>query len=686
MPKSEGVESARSAWPAAAHLLLFALIIALPLLLLVGLLLYRSTTLERRQIEQRMVHEVGAIAGDIDRDIDRHFTILNTLASSRALAEEDWRAFHAEARASLQGKAYLVLVDAGGRQILNSYVPYGQAPPRTGAPEILQAVRRTNAPVVSDLFMSQVAKEPIYTVSMPILRGGEVRYVMGLGLQPGILTEVVATQNLPARFQVTVWDSKGIILAGSRDRKGWIGRPVPAEFRHAATRTVLAASDIDGSPALVAVGRLTRADWGVAVTFPAAIVEQRLRNSLWLWGGTAATVGLLVVGLALLFGRQITRPLAAATAAAQALGRGEPFDIEESHLREANAVVAALRQARRDLDAGSAALRESEEQLRAAAEAAQFGSHQYDVASDLSRRSAQFQQIIGADESGQTATFEAGLGFVHADDRDRIRQRKQEILAKTRDRYELEYRIRRPDGQVRWVMDRGRVVRDGTTGKAVKVVGVLLDISELKAAEQRQRLLFDELNHRVKNTLSIVQSLAQQTLRTRPDPKDFAPAFEARLQSLARAHDLLTREAWRGASLSEIVTTALAPFLDDGRDIRLGGDSVTISAATTITLSLMLHELATNAAKYGALSVPQGRLSISWKGTPAGKSVLVDLRWQEEGGPPVSPPTRKGFGSRLLAASALQLDARLQIDYAPAGLSCRMCFTVAPQAATILPI
>jgi PAS domain S-box-containing protein len=670
------VGSKRTAWPAAAHLLLFALIIAVPLLLLVGVLLYRASVLEHQQIEQRIVQESGELVGDVERELDRHLGILKALASSSALAAENWPAFYAQARSSLQGKLYLVLTDSDGQQIVNTYVPYGEAPPRSGDPEILRAVLRSKGPIVSDLFISQVAKVPVYTVSMPILRGNDVRYVMGLGLPPDTLQPLVETPNLQTQYGATIWDSKGTIVAGSRERRALVGQSAFPELRNHADQTVFEATDMDGKLALVSTAHLNGAGWGVAVTFPAAVVEQQIRNSLWLWGGTAASVGMLVVVLALLFGRQITRPLAAATAAAQALGRGEPFDIEDSHLSEANAVIAALRQARHDLDASTSALREGEEQLRAAAEAAQFGSHQYDVASDSSHRSVQFRELIGASESAETATFEAGLGFVHPDDRERIRQRKQEILAETAGRYELEYRIRRPDGQVRWVMDRGQVIRDAASGKASKVVGVLLDISELKVAEQRQRLLFDELNHRVKNTLSIVQSLAQQTLRTRPDPKEFAGAFEARLQSLARAHDLLTREAWGGASLTEIASAALAPFLDEGRDIHIGGGEVTIPAATTITLSLMLHELATNAAKYGALSVPAGRLSISWTVEPAHKAAAVDLLWQEEDGPVVSPPERKGFGSRLLAASSIQLDARFDVDYAPSGFRCRLRFTV----------
>ena len=295
------------------------------------------------------------------------------------------------------------------------------------------------------------------------------------------------------------------------------------------------------------------------------------------------------------------------------------------------------------------------------------------------QRSLQIRRILGADDSDEVSTFESGLGFVHPDDRDRTRLRKQQIIAGAEDRYELEYRIRRPDGQVRWVMDRGQVIREAGHKQAIKIVGVLLDITELKAAEQRQRLLFDELNHRVKNTLSIVQSLAQQTLRTRPDPQEFARAFEDRLQSLARAHDLLTRDSWQGAPLDEIVAAALAPFLDESRPISIAGQALMIAASTTITLSLMLHELATNAAKYGALSVSDGRMSIRWAVAEVGASLAVDLHWLEENGPPVSPPQRKGFGPRLLAASALQLSAQFDLDYAPSGLRCRIRFTVPRQ-------
>ena len=124
------------------------------------------------------------------------------------------------------------------------------------------------------------------------------------------------------------------------------------------------------------------------------------------------------------------------------------------------------------------------------------------------------------------------------------------------------------------------------------------------------------------------------------------------------------------------MATALAAFLDEGRPIEIGGDAVMVPASTTITLSLMLHELATNAAKYGALSVAEGRLSIRWTTREAGAGTAVDLHWREENGPPVSPPKSRGFGSRLLTGSAQQLGAELELDYAAPGLRCRLRFSV----------
>lgn len=666
---------ARKGHAAAIHLIAFAVAVAAPLLLLVGVLLYRSVTLESEQIRQRIGQVLEALIADVDRDMERRIAVLETLSTSPLLTAEDWPAFYVQAKESLRGRAYLIVIAADGRQVVNTYVSYGEAPKLTGDPATLQRMRESRRPVVSDLFTSLVAKQPVYNISIPVMRDNEVRYIMSLGLLPEELRALLQSQSLPADWTAAIWDGKGIVMARTHDQARLLGTAVPRHLTEMPPRQIVRTTNIGGTEALIEVGRGHWSDWTVMVSFPAALVDRQLRDSLLFWGATLLLVGGLVVGLAFLFGRTLTRPLAAATAAAGALGRGEPFTIRDSSIREINAVNDALRRARHDIDEGSAALRDSEEQLRTAAEAAQFGAHEYDVVHNRTRRSPQFLKILGAGAADATATFESGLDFVHPDDRDAVRRDKQRILQRAQDRYQLEYRICRRDGQVRWVMDRGQVIRD-KAGAAQRVIGVVLDITDIKEAEQRQRLLFDELNHRVKNTLAIVQALALQTLQTRPQPDEFADAFSDRLGSLARAHSLLTEDSWRGASLQDIVASALSAFVDEDRSIDIGGDAVMVPAGATVTLSLMLHELATNAAKYGALSVAEGRLAVHWTAAETGAGTMVDLRWREDGGPPVSPPTNRSFGTRLLTSSAKQLGAELELDYAAPGLRCRLRFPV----------
>lgn len=675
----------RSAWPAAIHLALLASIIALPLLALLGLLLQRTVTFQRHQIEQRLVQVAEDLVADLDRDIDRHVTILQTLISSRSLAGEDYAGFHARATRSLRDKGGVILIDSEGRQLVNTFLPFGQAPRLTGSPEMLERVRQTRRPVVSNLFTGLASREVVFNIAIPILEGDQLRYVLSLALRPSAFQPLLAGQGLPPEWNSTISDGNGLIVARTRDDGRLVGTRVPARLWDE-SRVVKAyeTTSFDGADVLHAFARSRYSDWRVGVNAPMAAIQAQALESLWLWGGTIVAVAVLVLGLATLFARQLTRPLAAATAAARSLGREEPFEVGPSHIVEINAVNEALGVARDELAARTAALRRSEQQLRSAADAAQFGAHEYDVATDRVIRSPQIRRILGAGEEDASPAFESGLAFVHPEDREEVGRRKRKILSSEQGPYQLEYRIRRSDGTVRWVMDRGQAVGDPATGAVVRVVGVLLDITDLKEAEQRQRLLFDELNHRVKNTLAIVQSLARQTLRTRRDPEEFARVFEDRLASLARAHNLLTRESWTGASLRDIVEAAMAPFADGGRVIEVSGDPVVVPAGATITLSMMLHELAANSAKYGALATAGGRLSIRWGTGSDPVAADIDMRWEEEGGPPVIPPTNTGFGSRLLQASARNLDARLDMDFAPAGLRCRMRFTV-PRAVASPP-
>jgi PAS domain S-box-containing protein len=208
---------------------------------------------------------------------------------------------------------------------------------------------------------------------------------------------------------------------------------------------------------------------------------------------------------------------------------------------------------------------------------------------------------------------------------------------------------------------------DGTHG----VVCYFRDISERLKADERQRLLINELNHRVKNTLAIVQSIAMQTSRSAPTVADFHDSFIARIAALSRAHELLTQSSWQAASLTDVVRRALEPYRSAQDRIIVNGPAMRLTPSAALALNLALHELVTNAAKYGALSAPTGRVEVDWSIERDASVPVLDLRWVERDGPPVAPPCRRGFGSRMIERGiALELDGEVRLDFQPEGVQC----------------
>jgi PAS domain S-box-containing protein len=212
----------------------------------------------------------------------------------------------------------------------------------------------------------------------------------------------------------------------------------------------------------------------------------------------------------------------------------------------------------------------------------------------------------------------------------------------------------------------------------------VVDLTKHKNEQIQSRMLIDELNHRVKNTLSTVQSIVWQALRTFSDPKEVSDSIQSRLLALSRSHDLLTREKWKSARLHDIVHDALEPFgVADGRAERvvIKGERVRFPPKSALALGIAFNELATNAVKYGAFSNAIGSILIEWTLEPSPEGDRIILRWQEKDGPKVSPPTRKGFGSRMIEQGlGLELEGTAHIDYDPDGLICTMNFP-APKVA-----
>jgi PAS domain S-box-containing protein len=331
-----------------------------------------------------------------------------------------------------------------------------------------------------------------------------------------------------------------------------------------------------------------------------------------------------------------------------------------------------------------AAWRESEQRLAATYAHAAIGIAEVDENGRLLRVNDAACAITGyeREELLRMSVFDV----THPDDRapDEAQYHEQ---ARGGGGYAVEKRLVRRDGRVIWVDVRSSTVRDAA-GRFLYGIRVVQDITERKDAELRQKLLLDELNHRVKNTLATVQSLALQTLRGAGSPEQFRRTFEARLIALSKAHNLLTTRNWEGVNIAEIVNEQLEPYAADPARLVLAGDPVKLTPRAALTLSMVVHELATNAAKYGALSTSRGRVEVRWSvdrtvASPDSPGV-ARLTWSESGGPPVTPPARPGFGSKLIERSTSELDGTAQLDFMPAGL--RYCLTLPLSSANSLPL
>jgi PAS domain S-box-containing protein len=229
----------------------------------------------------------------------------------------------------------------------------------------------------------------------------------------------------------------------------------------------------------------------------------------------------------------------------------------------------------------------------------------------------------------------------------------------------------RPDGTHVPFLAYPTPLRDAS-GALIGAVNMLVDITERKEAEARQRVLSDELNHRVKNTLAVVQALAAQTLCTAGMPQEKCAAFESRLFALSTTHDQLTRERWEYADLLSLIQDIFAPYRSSlGDRLRLDGTPVRLSPKAALTLAMVLNELTTNAAKYGSLSVKAGRLDVSWSIAGQGGERSLSIDWRESHGPAVLEPEQRGFGTRFVERGVRQqLQGTAVIDFDPAGFRC----------------
>jgi PAS domain S-box-containing protein len=326
-----------------------------------------------------------------------------------------------------------------------------------------------------------------------------------------------------------------------------------------------------------------------------------------------------------------------------------------------------------ELEKSTARLLESEQRRSMAIAAGKMGSWDWDwLNGDWMWDEGQYR-IFGVDPDSFKVTSARIQTLLHPDDVDKLRKLIAEFAKGVRT-YEAEFRINRPDGEQRWCVGTAAATID-KRGRVIRVSGVTVDITERKRAEERQNLLTREVDHRAKNALALAQSIVRLTRAE--NVKEYAETVEGRINALARVHTILSLSSWQGAEIGKLVREEMAPYAPSGR-VRMSGPEVSLQPRTAQTLALALHELLTNSAKYGALSTLSGQLSITWHTVDN----MLDLTWEETGGPAVSEPTCRGFGTRgLMASIESQLGGKALFDWRTEGVVCRLLVPIAKSPA-----
>lgn len=770
----------------------------LPAFLFSAFLLLEFAARERAHLDAQAGQIAVALAADLNREISTHSKVLDALATSEELDEGDLADFHAQATQAMGvSGSNIILLDPSLRQLANTGVAYGTTLPGADDPECARKALTTQKDVVSKLVRSSTTHRLAFELLKPVVRQGEVRYILSLVLEPTSILDVLHDQSLPQEWNLVVVDQDGQVVASLLEHDEHVGRPYqPTLAELGALKRPKESVDPEGRQVLRAVAPFDTADWFVTATVPLEKVSTAVRAS-WLAFGLTA-LGLLAASLlfAVSMSRTLARPVHDLARAAAALGRGEPMPQVAASLSEANGVAEALQTARLELARRTLALRQRERLVRTATQHARVGIAVLDkdwrhtfinpfyaelfglekhlvigkaveetlgpfvdqihavleqafeegegtalelaaspppgereqrwfsiafepekdgrgdvvgmvvVAIDVTARkkaelaNAHLAAIVASSGDAINSFSLDGIvlswnpaaehlfGYTHDEiigqpislivPEDRVRETETKLEAvKAGQSVRIETSRRHKDGSLIDVsLDASPILTP--EGHIIGVSIIAHDISEKKAWERHRELMARELVHRVKNSLAVIEAVVRQTLRSATDPDKFAEAVTGRIAALAASHDVLIDADWKGAELTLLIRRQLAPYLGLPEDqrMKISGPEVTLPTVIAVPIGLAIHELATNAAKYGALSVPTGSVDLTWSLQTCSGEKTLKVEWREQGGPPVTPPDKTGFGSRLIQHGIP--NGRAERQFAPEGVRCTIELTLGP--------
>jgi PAS domain S-box-containing protein len=615
----------------------------------------------------------------IEAEINSHLAALATLAASPLLdhgaaALDDFYVHAVRAAQAVHSPVVVIAPDLS--QLMTSDRPFGEALPKTNASEAVREVFYTGRPAISNLLVGAVSGRRIIVVAVPVRRGTRIELVVLTRIEPERLAGMLAAQVAGSDDTVaSLTDARQQVVARSHSQERLLGVAAPPDWSALVPGDKMGGTglvrSLDGHQLIYAQYRLVGAPgWRVGVAQPAAAYRASWQRPLLGLGIGGGVVLLAAAALAAALGRRIILPIDALTRAAGDVTRagGTLQGLPSSGVAEFEAL-------RSNIAAAEAALRQGEARFARALEAARVGAWDWDPATDVMNSSpGRGERMTGCAER-PVCSLSALLEVIHPDDRHIVRDAVQRVLERETDDFEAEFRTVWPDGTVRRLRSVGRAIL-GLDGSVREITGVSMDVTEQVEGARRRQTLAREVDHRARNALAVVLSI----LRLTPvaEPRAFAAAVEGRVAALARAHSLLAEDGWSGADLQAVAERELAAVpvpLGTSAGFSADGPRVHLSPAAVQPLTMVLHELATNAAQHGALSTPGGTVEVTWRlGRRAGEDGLLHLCWVERGGPPIAgPPPRRSFGSRFMDSTIRgQLGGSADWRWVRSGLVCEI--------------
>ena len=629
------------------HLLGLITAAVIPVWLFAAFLLAQYAVNERERFEREALQVARQTSLVVEGELTNLTTVLDGLAKSASLASGDLSTFHAGVRRLLEGTGRIVeLSDREGATLLNT-----QSLALAGAGQGVHYSTADHAALdkdlasVSDVYANPRSGEFRVAVSRRMVGPPGTNRIMSISVPTSRIRDVMLA-TVPEGWTVAIGDRTGSYVARSKQHEEMTGKPGLPEYvaKVVGRSGTFTSRNFQGTTLLAGYYRSPVSGWFYTANVPMSVVQAPLWRSLAAIGSIGVLAMVVSSALTYFVGKGFTRAARELRDRAAALGQGRLVRPMETNVSEFAVISEALMTAERDLSDRASELQTVLETVPAAVwftydpGAREVIRNRF--AADLMGLPTETRKSFGApDQVIDTVAIQDGHSISRED-----RPLSRAMRGEQTDNEEFAYIL--PSGIERILLSSARPILDAKGG-IIGAVQISLDITERKRGEEQRKLLVNELNHRVKNTLAVVQSIASQTMRTASDLEEAGTSLSGRLLSLAKAHDILTQENWSGADLGGIVASSIAAQEDSGR-VELSGPTVRLPPNLALSLALVIHELTTNAIKYGALSNDSGRVSVGWTLEFGPKMHHLHIEWREIDGPHVASSERKGFGTRMM--------------------------------------